>query len=212
MTPGLLKDQLARGKSLFVRQTFLRGYEGRLKAAFLVRGYGADERELAERHFAAIAGGRDGLANVRATDGLGNVGRPDGLAHAGGTDGLGNVGGTDGLGIAGGTDGLGIGRDPNAFLYDVQVPAHVERLEIAAGQPFGYKVFYAAKKGVEWKPPESYQEKMKAYIRRHHSGWRTKKDGDKIQIGLYEEFGELFLKFSYEEEHDTIPFDLIEKY
>jgi hypothetical protein len=166
LTPGLLKDQMARGKCYFVRQTFLRGYEGRLKAAFLVRGYGADEKELAERHFAAIGG-----ANV-----------------------------------------LGIVRDPNAFLYDVQVPAHVERLEIAAGQPFGYKVFYAAKKGVEWKPPESYQEKMKAYIRRHHPGWRTKKEGDKIQIGLYEEFGELFLKFSYEEEHDTIPFDLIEKY
>lgn len=158
LTPGLLRDQLARGKGYFVRQTFLRGYEGRLKAAFLFRGYLLEEKELAERHFAAI------------------------------------------------------GPDPNAFLYDVSVPAHVERLEIAAGQPFGYKVFYAAKKGVEWKPPESYQEKMKAYIRRHHPGWRTKKEGDKIQIGLYEEFGELFLKFSYEEEHDTIPFDLIEKY
>ena len=167
LTPGLLRDQMARGKSLFVRQTFLRGYEGRLKAAFLVRGYGAEEKELAERHFAAVAGGPNGLE---------------------------------------------IGRDPNAFLYDVLVPAHVERLEIAAGQPFGYKVFYAAKKGVEWKPPESYQEKMKAYIRRHHPGWRTQKDGDKIQIGLYEEFGELFLKFSYGEEDDTIPFDLIEKY
>ena len=165
LTPGLLKDQMARGKCLFVRQTFPRGYEGRLKAAFLVRGYGTEERELAERHFAAIAGDLNAFAG-----------------------------------------------DPNAFLYDVSVPAHVERLEIAAGQPFGYKVFYAAKKGVEWKPPETYQEKMKAYIRRHHPGWRTKKDGDKIQIGLYEEFGELFLKFSYEEEHDTIPFDLIEKY
>jgi hypothetical protein len=176
LTPGLLRDQMARGKCYFVRQTFPRGYEGRLKAAFLFRGYLMEERELAERHFAAIAGGPNDLA------------------------------------IAGGPNDLRIGRDPNAFLYDVSVPAHVERLEIAAGQPFGYKVFYAAKKGVEWKPPESYQEKMKAYIRRHHPGWRTKKDGDKIQIGLYEEFGELFLKFSYEEEHDTIPFDLIEKY
>jgi hypothetical protein len=173
LTPGLLKDQMARGKCLFVRQTFLRGYEGRLKAAFLVRGYGAEERELAERHFAAIGGGPNVLG----------IGRDP-----------------------------NVGRDPNAFLYDVSVPAHVERLEIAAGQPFGYKVFYAAKRGVEWKPPKSYEEKMKAYIRRHHPGWRTKKDGDKIQIGLYEEFGELFLKFSYEEEHDTIPFDLIEKY
>jgi hypothetical protein len=85
-------------------------------------------------------------------------------------------------------------------------------LNKAAAQPFGYRVFYAAKKGVDWKPPDVYQEKMRAYIRRHHSEWRTKKDGDKIQIGLYEEFGELFLKFSYDKEEDTISFDLIENY
>src|ERR1700728_2547819 len=93
LTPGLLKDQMAKGKRWFVRQNFPRGFEGRLKAAFLVRGYSEEERELAERHFAAIAGG----PNV-----------------------------------------LGVGRDPNAFLYDALVPAHVQRLEIAAGQPFGY--------------------------------------------------------------------------
>lgn len=158
LTPGLLKDQIAKGKCYFVRQTFTRGYEGRLKSAFLIRGYSADEKELAEQHLAAI------------------------------------------------------GHDPNAFLYDVQVPAHVERLTIAAGQPFGYKVFYAAKKGVDWKPPEAYEGKIRAYISRHHAVWRTQKEGDKIQVGLYEEFGELFLKFSYQEENDSIPFDLIEKY
>jgi hypothetical protein len=158
LTPGLLKDQVAKGKCYFVRQSFRRGYEGRLKAAFLLRGYGAEEKELADQHLAALT------------------------------------------------------HDPNAFLYDAQLPEHRERLDIAAGQPFGYKVFYAAKKGVDWKPPEVYQEKMKAYIRRHHPGWRTKKDGDKIEIGLHEEFGELFLTFSYEAENDKIPFDQIEQY
>jgi len=170
LTPGLLKDQVARGKRYFVRQSFLRGYEGRLKAAFLLRAYPAEEKELAEAHLAAIT--RDGAPGQNAA----------------------------------------LVRDPNAYLYDAAVPEHLERLYIAAGQPFGYKVFYAAKKGLDWKPPAVYQEKMKAYIRRHHPAWRTQKDGEKISIGLHEELGELFLTFSFDKESDKIPFDLIEQY
>lgn len=158
MTRGLLADQLAKGKRYFIRQTFARGMDARLKAAFLLRAYTPEEKEDADRHLAAL------------------------------------------------------GHDGNAFLYDASLPEHEEKLRIAAGQPFGYKIFYAAKKGADWKPPPVYREKIKHYIRQHHPGWRTRKGGDKIQVGLYEEFGELFLKLSYDKEHDTIPFDLIEKY
>jgi hypothetical protein len=105
-----------------------------------------------------------------------------------------------------------IARDPNAFLYDAGVPEHLKKLIIAASQPIGFRIYYAAKKGMDWDPPLVYQEKMRRYLRRHHAGWRTTRGGEKIQIGLYEEFGELFLKFSYEGEHDHIPFDEIEKY
>ena len=182
LTPGLLKDQVARGKRYFVRQSFPRGYEGRLKAAFLLRAYPAEEKEMAEAHLAAI------------TD-------PAGLAR--------DTAPWQGAGL---TQGTAITHDPNAYLYDAMIPEHLERLYIAAGQPFGYKVFYAAKKGVDWKPPAVYQEKMKAYIRRHHPAWRTQKDGEKISIGLHEEFGELFLTFSFDKESDKIPFDLIEQY
>lgn len=166
----MLKDQVAGGRRYFVRQSFPRGYDGRLKAAFLLRAYPAEEKGMAEAHLAAL---RHDAAIDRDT-------MP--------------------------------ARDPNAFLYDAAVPEHLERLYIAAGQPFGYKVFYAAKKGVDWKPPAVYQEKMKAYIRRHHPAWRTQKDGEKISIGLHEEFGELFLTFSFDKENDKIPFDLIEQY
>jgi hypothetical protein len=102
--------------------------------------------------------------------------------------------------------------DRHAFLYDATLPQHRERLSAAARQPIGYKVFYAGRKGVQWDPPPPYQEKMRHYIRAHHSGWMPKEKGEKIQIGLYEEFGQLFLKFSYDKEEDWIPFDLIEKY
>ncbi|GGA90415.1 hypothetical protein [Puia dinghuensis] len=158
LTRGLLEDQLSKGKRWFVRQTFPRGMEARLIAAFLIRGYDDEEKPAADNHLTALA------------------------------------------------------ADGNAFLYDADDPAHLEKLKIAAGQPFGYKIFYAARKGVEWKPPPRYQEKMRHYLRRHHPAWRVQKEGDKIQIGLYEEFGQLFLKFSFAGEDDTIPFDLIEKY
>jgi hypothetical protein len=158
LTRGLLEDQLSKGKRWFVRQTFPRGMEPRLIAAFLVRGYDPEEKATVDHHLATLA------------------------------------------------------KDGNAFLYDAQDPAHVEKLHIAASQPFGYKIFYAARKGVEWKPPTRYQEKMRHYLRRNHPAWRVQKQGDKIEIGLYEEFGELFLKFSFADEDDTIPFDWIEKY
>ncbi|HWK02106.1 MAG TPA: hypothetical protein VNS58_00645 [Puia sp.] len=105
-----------------------------------------------------------------------------------------------------------IPQDPHVFLYDADIPEQLEKLYIAARQPFGYKIFYAAKKGVDWKPPPVYREKIRHYINRHHAGWRGSREGEKIQVGLYEEFGELLLKFSYDGEEDTIPFGDIEKY
>jgi hypothetical protein len=158
LTPGLLDDQLAKGKRWFIRQTFPRGMETRLIAAFLIRGYDEEEKGTAVQHLDTLK------------------------------------------------------KDGNAFLYDANDKTHWQKLHIAASQPFGYKVFYAARKGVEWKPPPTYQEKMRHYIRRHHPAWRSQKEGDKIEIGLHEEFGQLFLKFSFQSEDDTIPFDEIEKY
>ena len=177
LTPGLLRDQVAKGKRYFVRQNFPRGYEGRLKAAFLLRAYEEIDKPTAEQHLAA-------LTRRNAREGA----PPDREAPHRGSP------------------------DPYAFLYDAAIQDHLVRLKTAATQPFGYKIFYAAKKGVDWKPPENYREKMRHYIRRHHPDWRSAGGTDSIEIGLYEEFGELFLKFSREDEYDTIPFDLIEQY
>ena len=167
LTPGLLRDQVAKGKRYFVRQNFPRGYEARLKAAFLLRAYEPIDQTTAQQHLAFLT-----------------QQRPDGPGP----------------------------RDPYAFLYDVTIQDHLVRLKTAASQPFGYKIFYAAKKGVDWKPPETYREKMRHYINRNHPGWRGIQSKEPVEIGLYEEFGELFLKFSHKDEHDTIPFDLIETY
>jgi hypothetical protein len=103
-------------------------------------------------------------------------------------------------------------HDKTAFLYDVKDEEHLHKLHTAAKQPFGYKIYYAGKKGVDWKAPREYQFMVKNYIKANHPGWKTEKGGDKIMIGLYEEFGALFLKFSFEGEEDIIPLDEVEKY
>ncbi|HEY4063133.1 MAG TPA: hypothetical protein VGM30_14605 [Puia sp.] len=160
LTEAMLRSRIGAGKRYFVRQTYPRGKEPRLRAAFLFRAYGEEEKDAAELHVQRIR-------------------------------------------MAG---------DPHAFLYDAEVAEHREKLILAARQPFGYKIFYVGKKGIDWKPPPEYQEKMKQYIRSRHPGWRTTREGEKIRIGLYEESGQLLLKFSFGEEEDMLPFDNIENY
>lgn len=158
LTPGLLQDELAKGKCLFIRQTYPRGMEKGLKVTFLLRAYPIEEKDTAEEHLAMI------------------------------------------------------GNDKTAFLYNASLPEHLEKLTTAAKQPTGYKVFYVGRKGVEWDPPPLYKKKMRLYILSRHSAWLPQEKGEKIYAGLHEKFGQLFLKFSYKKEEDTIPFDLIEKY
>jgi hypothetical protein len=156
-TPDVLNGRIEHGKRYFIRQTYKRGHDLRLKAAFLLRGYEENEKDIAEKHLSKLS------------------------------------------------------LDGNAFLYDALNPEHLKKLEIASRQPFGFKIFYAGKKNIEWKPPKEYQEKTRKYILRNHPNWRTKKGGDKVQVGLYEEFGELFIKLSFEDEEETVSLIEIEK-
>jgi hypothetical protein len=160
LTPSLLLSQLGgeKQKRFFVRQTFFRGMQDGLKAAFLFRGYSEEERALAQTHLEKLA------------------------------------------------------RDPHAFLYDAKNEEHLEKLMRASRQPAGFKVYYVGKKKWEWRPPAQYQDKMKRYIQKKHAGWRTSRGKNQVLIGLYESFGDIFLKFNFENESDQIPFDEIEKY
>jgi hypothetical protein len=103
-----------------------------------------------------------------------------------------------------------IAKDKMAFLYDATLPEHLERLKTAAKQPEGYKTFYIGTKEIEWNPPPEYKEKVRHYIRGHHS---SESKGKKMIVELHEKYGELLLKFKHDnKEKDLIPFDLIEKY
>ena len=101
-------------------------------------------------------------------------------------------------------------KDKMAFLYDASLPDHLERLKTASKQPEGYKTFYIGTKIIEWNPPPEYKEKIKHYIRRHHSSWADRK---KINVELHEANGELILKFKHDSKYkDLIPFETIENY
>ncbi len=199
MTPGLLKDQLAKGKTWFVRQTFLRGAE--------------KPTALALRMGGATARGGSSDAMGRGATSRGAIGSTAGDGRDGGTSPrpfLIRAYAADEKSIA----DLHIARlakDPNAFLYYAADAEHLRRLAAAARQPAGYQIFYAAKKGIEWKPPPKIQNQIKEHIRQYHPAWRTKRDGDKIKVGLFEEFGELYLKFNFGDEEETIALALIER-
>jgi hypothetical protein len=160
LTPSLLLAQIseATGKKYFVRQTFPRGMQQGLKAAFLFRAYAADEKESARDHLRRL------------------------------------------------------GHDPNAYLYDVGVAMDMDKLKVAARQPLGYKIYYVGKTKLTWRPPVVYQDKIKRYLQQVHNNWRTSRGKTQVMTGLYEEFGDIFLKFNFENEVDKIPFDEIEKY
>lgn len=157
LTENILERRVWRGKRYFVRQTYRRGFEADLKAAFLFRGYAATEKEMAETHMAYIS------------------------------------------------------NDPFAFLYDACNPAHLAKLQVAATQPAGYKVFYVGKLVPPWKPPKEYDFRIRRYILSHHPRWWTQRGKKELSVHLQEEWGELLLKLSFENEVEIIPFEEIEK-
>ncbi|HLX91482.1 MAG TPA: hypothetical protein VKR32_07355 [Puia sp.] len=145
-------------KVYFVRQTYLRGRQPGIRAAFLLRGYTLNEKSLAEKHFSLL---RD---------------------------------------------------DSNSFFYDARIPDHLRRLEFAASQPAAFKIFYVGKTTMEWRPPPEYQKKTKYFLQNNFPDWRTTRGKNKIWVGLFEEFGNLWLKFGFENEEHLIPFERIENY
>ena len=106
---------------------------------------------------------------------------------------------------------LSLSSDPNARIYDLVDPHHLKALWQAATQPAGYKVYYAGKKGAGWRPPPPFIAKIKRYLQQRHPAWKSTAY-QKIQTGLHEHFGALFLIFSFKDDTDRVPLEEIDKY
>lgn len=102
-------------------------------------------------------------------------------------------------------------NDAYAHLYDAHDSGENQKLFIAATQPSGYQIYYAGTLHKDWQPPAEYRDRIRNYIRTYHPGWKPKSKSEAIRAGLHEQHGMLFLKLSFKEEEEIIPFELIEK-
>ena len=100
-------------------------------------------------------------------------------------------------------------QDANRFLYDNNIAEHHAKLEIAAKQPLGYKV-YSSLLEQPWKPSEKMAEKIRHYIGENLT-W-TPARADTIGAELFTRFGELFITLNYNERLVKVPLADIEKY
>lgn len=100
-------------------------------------------------------------------------------------------------------------HDGNRFLYDNNNPEHHAKLEIAAKQPLGYKI-YSSLLEEPWKPSEKMAEKIRHYIGENLT-W-TPARADTIGAELFTHYGELFINLKYSTHEAKVPLTDIEKY
>jgi hypothetical protein len=100
-------------------------------------------------------------------------------------------------------------NDPNRFLYDWEDEEHRKKLQIAAGQPPGYKIFTNTFiPDWENRITKAMKQKIRLYIQR--KGWYPRRE-ETVHIAFFPHFGEvmIILKFRGQEVH--VPLDDIEK-
>mgnify|MGYP003348363068 CR=1 FL=1 len=99
-------------------------------------------------------------------------------------------------------------KDPCRFLYDSTDPVHRERLESAAAQPEGYRI-YVNLLARPWKPSEKWKKKIDTYIRLHLGYWHYTSSG-KLQVTLKDRYGDLFLGLSWKHHQTEVHLEDIE--
>jgi hypothetical protein len=100
-------------------------------------------------------------------------------------------------------------QDGNRFLYNNTIREHHEKLEIAAKQPLGFKV-YSSLLEEPWKPSEKMAEMIRRYIGENLT-WTPARQ-DIIGAELFIQFGELFINLKYGAHEVKVPLSDIEKY
>lgn len=99
-------------------------------------------------------------------------------------------------------------NDPNRFLYDAQNPERLTKLQIAAAQPEGFRIYTLHLAMEEWKVPTSLKGNLKRYITRLN--WHPSKDKG-VNAKLFSQFGELFIALKWQSHETKVPLYEIEK-
>lgn len=102
-----------------------------------------------------------------------------------------------------------LGGDAHRFFYDLDAPGHLQKLQAAARQPQGYRI-YVPLLPKEWKPSEMMLQKIRKYIDSQLHWKPARKDG--VKTDLFLQFGELFLTLKWKTTEVKLPLAEVEKY
>lgn len=98
--------------------------------------------------------------------------------------------------------------DGNRFLYDINEPEHLQKLQTAAEQPKGFKIYTPLLQN-EWRPTNALSQQIKKYIG-GNLNWQPKKS-EGVKCNLFLQFGELFLTLKWKSSEVKIPLSEVER-
>jgi hypothetical protein len=101
-------------------------------------------------------------------------------------------------------------KDPYRFLYDSRDPAHLQKLQTAASQPAGYRV-YINLLPKEWKASAALKLRISRYVREKLPWWDYS-PADKLKVTLKERYGNLYLALLWKGQQTEVPLEEIECY
>lgn len=101
-------------------------------------------------------------------------------------------------------------KDPYRFQYDSSIPAHAEKLRIAATQPKGYKLFINLLPQ-KWKADEYLKKKINSYVVNKLSWWNYRHP-DKLGVVMKERFGRLYIGLLWKGQQTEVDLEEIENF
>ncbi|MFL5789131.1 MAG: hypothetical protein ACJ748_13820 [Flavisolibacter sp.] len=101
-----------------------------------------------------------------------------------------------------------ISYDANRFLYEWHNSEHKKRLELAASQPQGYKIYSTVFKP-DWEKhiTDRMKDKMRKYVK--ELGWNPNRS-DSVVTNYELQFGELYIRLKYGRREAKVKFEEIE--
>ena len=96
------------------------------------------------------------------------------------------------------------------FLYNSADPVHLKKLEQAASQPQGYRI-YINLLPRKWKPGDSLKRRISGYMLHRLPGWKYS-PSDKLKVTLKERYGELHLALLWKGQQTEVNLAEIENF
>ena len=104
-----------------------------------------------------------------------------------------------------------IAQDPNRYLYRWSEPEHRKRLEAAASQPTGFKIF-AGVVMPDWKEKadRALKVRVRQYMERKNLWHPGRKD--EVTFELYPHFGEVFVRMRFRKQEIKVALEEVENF